>query len=351
MRYILRKVEEQLLLRLQEYHVYDNEHFMMVPGSVNARKHIAINRKNALMFSNKDKEDGILCRREDGYYRCYYVGTDCYPFPPVSLTKLAETVGFPKRQANDSAQNRKIADKRAENKKRYTRVGIERLEDLDKLITIRQEEITERFHFFRIMGNILFYLGKESAEVLYYMDNRNKRLYVPISENCLLRIFTFCKEDYEKYLSDPKLGIKYTNEKIVELLQIRPYEQWDMKQLIGENEAEQRIKVSHIVSARKAYEPIKEKNRMAREAKEEAVKQELLQMRQTGMSNNEIAKKKNYDLRKVDRLIGKDMERAVKKALLKQQVADMTSNGKSASKISEELGVSVRTVRRIRAEV
>lgn len=99
------------------------------------------------------------------------------------------------------------------------------------------------------MGNILFYLGKEVAEVLQYMDERNKMLYNPvrISENCLLRIFTFCKEDYEKYLSNPELGIKCTNEKIVELLQSRSYEQHEMKQLIGRHEAGQRIWVSHIV--------------------------------------------------------------------------------------------------------
>ena len=85
--------------------------------------------------------------------------------------------------------------------------------------------------------------------------------------------------------------------------------------------------------------------------KEEADKEEFLQMRQLGMSNNQIAKKKNVDLRKVDRLIGKNTEKEAERELLKQKVADMTANGKSASKISKELGVSVSTVRRIRAEV
>ena len=256
-------------------------------------------------------------------------------------------MGFPKK-----AEQEKNADKykRVENKKRFTRVGRERLEDLDKLIELRQEEIRERFHFFRIMGNILFYLGKEPAEVLQYMNDRNKRLYRPISENCLLRIFTFCKEDYEKYLGDPKLGIKYTNRRIVELLQIRKLEQWEMKQLIGENEAWERNKVSHIISTRKAYAPIKHDKRYAREVKEEAEKEEFLQMRQLGMSNNQIAKNKNIDTRKVDRLIGKNTEKAVERELLKQKVIDMTAYGKSASKISEELGISVSTVRRIRAK-
>ena len=80
--------------------------------------------------------------------------------------------------------------------------------------------------------------------------------------------------------------------------------------------------------------------------KEEADKEEFLQMRQLGMSNNQIAKKKHVDTRKVDRLIGKNAE----KELLKQRVVDMTAKGKSASKISKELGVSVSTVRRIRAK-
>ncbi len=350
LKYILGRVEEQLLLRLHDCHIYDNNHFVMVSGSINARKHISINRKTALMFSNKHIGDGMFSKREDGYYRCYYVGTDCYPFPAVSLTKLAETVGFPKKETVSPAKNRKVEDKQAENKKRYTRVGMERLEDLDKLIEMRQEEISERFHFFRIMGNVLFYLGKGPAEVLLYMDERNKRLYEPISENCLLRIFTFCKEDYEKYLTNPRLGIKYTNKRIVELLQIRPYEQWDMKQLIGEGEAEERVKISHIISTRKAYEPVKQEKRYAREMKEEAIKQELLQMRQSGMSNYAITKKKKISLCRVNKLIGKDTKKYEEKELLKLRVMNMTADGRTSSEISKELGISERTVRRIRAE-
>lgn len=149
LKYILGKVEEQLLLRLQECHIYDNGHFMMVPGSINARKPISINRKTKLMFSNKKMEGNTLVKREDGYYRCYYVGMDNYPSPAVSLTTLAEVVGFPKKEKQEEDTDKR---KRTENKKRYTRVGMERLEDLDRLITMRQEEIEERFHFFRIMG-------------------------------------------------------------------------------------------------------------------------------------------------------------------------------------------------------
>lgn len=342
LKYILGKVEEQLLLRLQDYHIYDNEHFFMVPGSINARKQISINRKTKLMFSNKNIEGDALIKREDGYYRCYYVGMDVYPFLAVSLSKLAETVGFPKKEKQEDTDKRK----RIEYKKRFTRVGRERLEDLDKLVEMRQDEIRERFHFFRIMGNILFYLGKEPAEVLQYMNDRNKRLYTPISERCLLRIFTFCKEDYEKYLSDTQLGIKYTNQRIVELLQIRKYEQEEMKQLIDEDEAEIRIRNSNIVSKRKAYEPIKQKKKVA----ENVLKQELLQMRQDGMSNNEIAKKKKFDLRKVDRLIGKNMEKQEEKELLKWQVTHMTAEGMTASEIGRSLSISISTVRRIRAK-
>jgi len=298
------------------------------------------------MFSNKKIEGNTFVNREDGYYRCYYVGTDSYPFPAVSLTKLAGTVGFPKKTVRDYDK-----DKRAENKKRYTRVGMERLEDLDKLIIMRQDEIRERFHFFRVMGNTLFYLGKEPADVLQYMDERNKRLYEPVSENCLLRIFTFCKEDYEKYLNDPKLGIKYTNKRIVELLQLRPYEQQEMKQLIGEVEAWTRVRFSQRVSSRKAYSSVKQRNQSAREAADDIVRQELWQMRQNGMSNNEIAKKKNFGLRKVDRLIGKDMEKAKAKDDLKQRVKDMTGNGMSVSEISKALGIPTRKVQRIRAQM
>ena len=96
---------KKLLLRLQDYHIYDNEHFFMVPGSINARKHISINRKTKLMFSSKSIEGDALIKREDGYYRCYYVGMDVYLFPAVSLSKLAETVGFPKKEKQEDTDN------------------------------------------------------------------------------------------------------------------------------------------------------------------------------------------------------------------------------------------------------
>ena len=182
LKYILGRVEEQLLLRFQDCHIYDNGHFFMVPGSVNATKHVSINRngmrKTALMFTNKGIVENAVLEREDGYLRCYYVGEDYYTFPAVSLTKLAETVGFPKKETATNIADRKREVKRAENRKRYTHVGLERLEDLDKLISMRKEEISERFHFFRIMGNTLFYLGKDAAEVLEYMDERDRKSVV-----------------------------------------------------------------------------------------------------------------------------------------------------------------------------
>ena len=52
----------------------------------------------------------------------------------------------------------------------------------------------------------------------------------------------------------------------------------------------------------------------------------------------------------MDRLIGKNTEKEAERELLKQRAIDMTAKGKSASKISKELGVSVSTVRRIRAK-
>ena len=100
----------------------------------------------------------------------------------------------------------------------------------------------------------------------------------------------------------------------------------------------------------RSYAPIKHDKRYAREMQEEVDKEQFLQMRQLGMSNNQIAKKKHVDPRKVDRLIGKNTEKEAEREMLKQRVIDMTAKGKSASKISKELGVSVSTVRRIRAK-
>ena len=95
---------------------------------------------------------------------------------------------------------------------------------------------------------------------------------------------------------------------------------------MGRHEAWERNKVSHIISTRKAYAPIKHDKRYAREMKEEADKEEFLQMRQLGMSNNQIAKKKHVDTRKVDRLIGKNTEKRSGKRAAKAE--DSRNDGK-----------------------
>lgn len=74
-------------------------------------------------------------------------------------------------------------------------------------------------------------------------------------------------------------------------------------------------------------------------------------MRQNGMSNNEIAKNRKFDLRKVDKLIGKNTEKQNERNLLRQQVLGMTANGITATEISRDLNVSISTVRRIRAKM
>lgn len=329
---LLKRVEKELLNRFKNLHIYDNENFFMIPGSINSTKK-TINKKNIFTYGNKIIEDNVLKSKEFNFYRCYYTGEPFYDFPSSNFSNIASLVGFPK------IENKKI-DKVLENKIRYSKTGKERLEDLDKLIQIRQEEISERFNFFRIMGNILFYLGRDILEVFQYMNKRNQMLYEPISEECLLKIFLFCQQDYEKYLINTTNGLKYTNERIVELLHIRPYEQQEMKQLINKNEAEYRERMRCRIKSRVKYDSVKKMNK----EKKEKLKEELLKLRQNGFNNKKIAELKQIDIRKIERLIGKDNQ----KEEIENKIKKMLIEEKTISEICKKLSVSESKVRRIR---
>ncbi len=331
LKYLFKRVENELLNRFQNLHIYDNKNFFMVPGSINSYK--KTNKKNILTYGSKIIEDGILKQKEFNFYRCYYIGEPFYNFPSSSFSNIASLIGFPR------LEDKKV-DKVIENKIRYSKTGKERLNDLDKLIEMRQEEISERFHFFRIMGNILFYLGINPAEILQYMNKRNQMLYESISEECLLKIFLFCKEDYEKYLMDTASGLKYTNEKIVELLHIRPYEQQEMKQLMSKNEVEFRERIRCRAKSRIKYDIIKKQN----QEKKENLKEELLNLRKNGLNNKKIAELKQMDVRKIERLIGKDFQ----KQDLDNKITTMLLESKTISEICKELSVSESKVRRLR---
>lgn len=337
LKYILNKVEEELLLKFKDCHIYDNEHFFMVPGSINSRKPVPIERKSALLFQNREfKKEGYIDYKSNGYKRCYYSEYVYFHSAAVSLTELAEKLGYPKKQNKKTKQH-------IENYKRFHKVGKERLQDLDELIALRGNTISEHFNLFRIMANVLFYLNYEPADVLAYMSNKNNSLLNPISEACLLRIFTFCLEDYEKYLQDPSQGIKLTNRKIFELLNIKDSEQIHMKQLINQDEAEKRAYESHLNTMRRAYAPVKAEN----EAKKDAIIKELLDMRNQGMSNKQIADSKGWYLKKVTRLIGKE----VKSSGLEEQIEKYLNNGKTASEISDILNISISKVYRIKKKL
>lgn len=330
---LLKMVESELLNKFSNLHIYDNNGFFMIPGSVNSTQK-TIQKKNIFTYENKVIENGVLEKKEFSFQRCYFIGEPFYNFKPASFSEVASLVGFPK------TETKKKVNKFSENKIRYTKVGKERLEDLDKLAKMRQNEIIEKFNFFRIMGNILFYLGLDIGDVLQYMNQRNKMLYRGVSEEFLLKIFLFCKEDYEKYLINASNGIKYTNEKIVELLHIRPYEQQEMKQLINQTEAEFRERIRCRIKSREKYEIIKEAN----QEKKNALKEELLQLRQNGFSNKEIAKLQQIDVRRIDRFIGRDNL----KQDLEENIRKMLEEKKTVSEICKVLNVSESKVRRMK---
>lgn len=331
LKYTLKQVEKELLNRFKNLHIYDNKGFFMIPGSINSC-YKTNEKHNFYTYKTKVIENNDLVQKESNYYRCYFSGEEFFYSPSADFSKIASLVGIEKYQPKKNMV--------VENKKRYTKVGEQRLEDLDTLMELRNGEIDDTFDFFRIMANTLFYLEKNASETFLYMNEKNDMLYKPISYEKLFNIFKFCKEDYEKYLINTKNGIKYTNERIVELLNVNRYEMKEMKQFIGAKEAKLRERNRSREKSKKNYAPIKEKNAEKRQKQAE----ELLVLRDNGLTNREIAEKMQMDIRKVDRLIGKDN----KKQELEKKIKEMLSENKTVKEICNILNASESKVRRIK---
>ncbi len=331
--FVLEEVKKKLFYELKEFHIYDNQNFFMVPGSINSRnKKNLISNKNNMFFSARKLIDNNLVKDEFSYRKCYMLGDDYFNTGIVSLTSIANIFHMEKKETKDF--NTKI---HKNNFVKYKKVGEERLKDFDTLLLYRNFKIKDNFLFMSIIANILFYLNKNEIEVMIYLNEKNNLLVNPLTYSQLVHILEFNKKNFEIYKSNPNLGIKYSNDTIVKKLSITEEEQDKMLQLISKETAELRTQYHKREYARKQYKEKKIEN----QEKKNQLNQEISKLFDSGFSKKEISEKLNQDIRKIKEVVGDNKEDFI------LQIKEQISLGLSVQEISDNFHISKKKIYRI----
>lgn len=153
-----------------------------------------------------------------------------------------------------------------------------RLHDIEKLLALRNYSTSNR-------GNILFVLAYykcltdgDSLDVLEYIENINRKLDNPKSHKKVLEL---CKSAEKYFLDDAKL--KYSSEKLIEILDITEEEQKKLKKIISKD-----IKLDRFNTTRK------EKRRNAdgltkREQEKKDTRQSIQSLKSKGLTQKQVA--------------------------------------------------------------
>ena len=159
----------------------------------------------------------------------------------IENTKVENKTSKAKTSSNKkkSTPKRKFTMPKSVAKSKYTRVNIQRDEDLQRLLELRNYDIVGfRNIFFHILAVNCFYIGLPEYEVLAYLHSLNNELINPY--NAIESVVNYAKKNYDTYLIDENKAIKYTNLDIVKMLSITKEEQKEMQQLIDREEFKQR---------------------------------------------------------------------------------------------------------------
>ena len=229
-------------------------------------------------------------------------------------------------------------------KSRYTKVNIQRDEDFNAFLELRNYDIEGcRNIFFHLMSVNCFYLGMSEQETAAYLDDINNQLVSPYDG--LDAIIRYAKSNYETYEDDYNSAVKYKNRTIVNLLGITKEEQKSMKQLIGQDEADRRIKVS----AKKKNE----KKCKDTQIKNERLKAEILELRYRRLlDNRQIAGCCDIDERTVNKMIGITPKFVlIGRVDTKQNVFLCSLEHMTNAEIAEQLNISVSTVKRMKSQL
>lgn len=229
---------------------------------------------------------------------------DCFE-NRVTLSELATAVGICKGKTA-SEKKKKSRQRKFEmnylslGNSRYTKVNIQRDEDFNTLLELRNYDIEGyRNILFHLMSVNCFFLGMDEESVRKYLNEINSLLVAPYDS--LDAVIRYAGKNYERYEEDYEGTVKYTNRTIVERLDITEEEQKHMKQLIGQKEANKRIEES----SKKSIVKQMEKKRKDTEKKSVIAKEEMLALRYRKLlDNKQIAVKVGKNEKTVDRQIG-----------------------------------------------
>jgi len=223
----------------------------------------------------------------------------------VTLSELATAVGICKGKTV-SDKKRKSRQRKFEmyypslGKSRYTKVNIQRDEDFNTLLELRDYDMEGyRNILFHLMSVNCFYLGMDEDSVREYLNEVNRSLVSPYDS--LDAVIRYARKNYERYEEDYEGTVKYTNRTIVGLLDITEEEQKYMKQLIGQKVADKRIEES----SKKSIVKQMEKKRQDTETKNCNLKEEMLTLRYRKLlDNKQIALQVGKNEKTVNRQIG-----------------------------------------------
>lgn len=230
-------------------------------------------------------------------------------------------------------------------KSKYSKVNIQRNEDLQRLLELRHYDIVgHRNIFFHILAINCFYLEMEENEVLTYLHSLNNELANPY--NSIDIVVNYAKQNYDKYLENEEKAIKYTNVDIVEMLSITKEEQKEMQQLIDREEYKQRRCDSSI--------PFNEAKNNTRKQhtkeNQDILIQELEEYRLKYLATNkDISIHFNMDERTICKLIGKEPKYITIGRMSNDELVIYYSNLQySNTQISKLMNINERTIRRYR---
>lgn len=265
----------------------------------------------------------------------------------ITLSELATAVGICKGKTK-SEKKKKSRQRKFEmyhlsvGKSRYTKVNMQRDEDFNTLLELRNYDIEGyRNTLFHLMSVNCFFLGMDKDSVKEYLNEVNRSLVAPYDS--LDTVIRYAERNYERYEEDYEGTVKYTNRTIVERLDITAEEQKHMKQLIGQDEADRRIEESTQKSIVKQME----KKRKDTEMKKGSLKEEMLALRYHKLlDNKQIGVQVGKNEKTVDRQIGITPKFVLVGRMSREEAVYYHEHWghKTNAQIAEIMGISISSV-------
>lgn len=265
----------------------------------------------------------------------------------TTLSELASAVGICRGKTvsdkKDKSRQRKFEMYyKTIGRSRYAKVNRQRDEDFNTLLKLRNYDMKGyRNILFHLMSVNCFYAGMDRESVTTYLHEINNSLVSPYDE--LDAVIRYAEKNFETYGEDYESAVKYRNRTIVALLEVTKEEQKHMKQLIDQDEADERLAES---SKKKAESQRKKKLENTAE-KASRLKEDMLMFRyQRLMDNKQIAVQVERDERTVERQIGETPKFVLVGRMSREEAVYYHCHWghKTNAEIAEIMGISVSSV-------